>query len=272
MRIVCLLIFVPIVFFNCAWEQQTGQTASKCHWPGPDSDSILLDDFRKHGILNVPEPFVPNADTMYCFRGDDSWGDFDYLCSIYCDGTSYKSSITSIINRKDGIDFEEKVRSIGLGEWQQIRSEFHKINFWCDSQYVTQRLSIDGHRFYVTGKEGGKYREICWDQAETNFKDIRILGKKIGNMCGLPADPVSILYKHKGDSIYADIFIDWRFDFFIEKIDFQNHSFSTSSNDWFEKIVIHKRDLDSLRRIIITEHSIDGSTRRVNVTQLRRRY
>jgi hypothetical protein len=263
------LIFVCFLLPACGHEQKAGAIVAECTWPEPTSDSVLLDNFRNHmKIRKAPAPFVPEADTMYRFRGRGGWGEFDYLCSVYCDSAGYKASITNMINRyRNGIEFEEKTRSIGTGEWEQIRLEFQKSNFWCDS-IAPDESCTDTPIYHLLGKEGAKYREVRWTACEPRLIPMKILGKKIKDLCGFPNPPGLASYHTKGDSVFAYIFIDGFLDFFTQKTDFQYHQNLLPNCGGVCDFTLHKRDLDSLRRVIITEYGIDGSVRRINVTKL----
>lgn len=267
MKHLVFLNFAIFLLFACGHQPKA---EPECKWDGPQSDSVLLHDFKRHmKVRNAPEPFIPEADTMYRFRGHGGWGEFDYLCSIYCDSTGYKASLTNMVNRyKDGIEFEEKTRNLNFGEWQQIQSEFQKINFWCDS-FNRDHFCIDAPEYQLSAKEGNRFREIRWDYCETR-QSVRMLGKRIKEMCGFPNSPGVASYSIKGDSIFADIYMGGYADYVTQESEIQYSGKVLPFKYGMASLVLHKRDLDSLRKVIITEYGIDGSVRKVNVTQLKR--
>jgi hypothetical protein len=271
MKYLLLLSFAIFLLFACGHEPKA---EPECKWEGPPSDSVLLDDFRGHmKVRNAPDPFVPEADTMYRFRGHGGWGGFDYLCSIYCDSTGYKASLTNMVNRyEEGIEFEEKVRNIGVGEWQQIRSKFQKVNFWCDSLDYDERVCTDVAEYRLLAKEGNKFRQVGWDECETGLQSVRILSERIKYVCGFPNSPAFASYSIKGDSIFAHIYLGGHAGYSTQETEIQYHGKVLPFKEGTGRLTLHKRDLDSLRKVIITKHGIDGSVRRVNVTQLKRQH
>ncbi len=271
MRTIALFSCCLTLFLGCTSKPETGLLANECVWPGPQSDSALVDEFRNFlKIRHAPPPFIPQSDTVYRLHGRGGWGGFDYLCSVYYDTGGYKVSVTNLICPKlDGrCNFEERVRSIGFFEWQQIRSEFQKCNFWCDSLAYDDFICTDASEYALVAREGSKFRTVEWDDCETGIKPVRILAKKIRDLCGFPLAPGFASYSLKGDSVYADIYIGGLLESFTERIDFQYHEVPLPTKDGLGKVAWHKRDLDSLRKVLITEYGIDGSRRSVNVTRI----
>jgi hypothetical protein len=268
MKHLAFVHFAIFLLFACGHEPKA---EPECKWDGPQSDSVLLHDFKRHmKVRNAPEPFIPEADTMYRFRGHGGWGEFDYLCSIYCDSTGYKASLTNMVNRHEkGIEFEEKTRDLDFGEWQQIRSEFQKINFWCDSLDYDDHACIDAPEYKLLAEEGNKFRQVGWDDCETGLQSVKILGNRIKDMCGFPSSPGVASYSIKGDSIFADIYMSGIADYEDQETEIRYHGRVLRFKEGVGHLVLHKRDLDSLRKVVITEYGIDGSVRKVNVTQLK---
>lgn len=268
-----MLAFLALCLFcTLACSERPDSLAKNCCPPSPTSDSAQLADFRQHiQFRYAPDPVIPESDTMYRFRGTAGWGDFDYLCSVYRDSAGYKASFMHItdLNPHDSsvTTFGEQIKPIGYWEWKQIQSEFQQLNFW-NAPFEENSVCIDASTYRIWAKEGAKFRLVSWRECDTKSDSLRILGKKIRDLCDFPTHLGTAYYYVKRDSVYLDYFSGSYEVIYSKKIDYQYNGKSLDQENGLAKLVLHKRDLDQIKKVIIIEYGIDGSVRRFNVSNV----
>ena len=174
------LFLLALVFQTCSQPVSQSKVAD-CNLPSPSSDTAQFADFKQHmQMLKTPEPFIPNSDTMYCFQGQEGWGGFDYLCSVYRDSTGYKATFSKMTNfgHRGNVIFKEQTKPIEPLIWKQVQYAFKAQDFWC-RPYTFDCIKVDGVKYYLWARENKKFRLVNWDGCGMNLDPFISLGKNL---------------------------------------------------------------------------------------------
>ncbi|MEO6038655.1 MAG: hypothetical protein ABIQ93_09600, partial [Saprospiraceae bacterium] len=268
------LLLLALLFHACSHLTPQSEAAD-CNLPSPSSDTAQFADFKQHMLrMGIAKSFIPHSDTMYCFRGRSGWGEFDYLCTVYSDSTGYKAAFTRMTNPNRGheITFEALVKPIGPLLWKQIQADFEAQNFWCNP-YHPDKSCIDANEYYFWSRKGKKFRLVNWNSCEPKLDFLKILSKKLRELCGFPLPSGEVIYSIDGDSIHALYYVEGSEGdlFFKSSTLYCAGKQLPGKGGIFDDLTVPKKDLKKLEEAEIILYGIDGSVNRCRVSSLRKR-
>lgn len=199
-----------LLFFAC-------QHTPEKHELPPDttnSDSIFIADMNQFmERLHLPNIDYAMCDTAYRFRAAEGWGAFDYLCSVYQMGDSYRAERITILRNyaKEPYSFDQHQRVLTRPEWEYFRQRLQNTGYQ-DYVYQPKWYCTDETTYHFGAKEKGRALIFNWDECNTLQPQDTLWAvvELFKDVCGQFETAVKGKYCHHNDSLLLQLT-----DFFI---------------------------------------------------------
>lgn len=260
-----------LLFFAC-------QQPTEKHGLPPDptnSDSIFIAEVNwsmKH--RNLPEVHYPDCDTAYRFRSAEGWGAFDYLCSVYQTGDSYRAERITVIKNyvEDYYTFDQHQKVMTHTEWAYFRQQLQKTGYQNCAQ-MPHSGCIDVPEYHYLAKEHDRALLFKWNecnilQPQDTLWAVIELFKEV---CGPFETAVKGKYCHHNDSLLLQLT-----DFFIpiqpaDEVIVEIGGIKCASIPHSVNVFqVHGNNPESLNSVYVVRKSSSGSFHRVRVNNLKK--
>ena len=267
----CFVLPYFLFLFSC--EPPKNETFSDCLIRTEWIDRWQTEDFRDHlerqGCIIDS---IATSDTFYRFRGLGGWGGFDYICSVYADNAGYQAEAIRMVRRRPKALFWQAKRQLRPAEWDSLRGDFLRENFWNAATDTLKEWASDGDENFLWAKEGSQFRFIRLNLADrTRF--ARALGKRLCDLCRLPANDLVASYRVRGDSLDCHFWTEALEDYsFLINYDYRLDGKSLNrDNTGMTRLTVHKRDSALIYQVRRFEKLADGTSRVQSVVRLEKR-
>ena len=167
-----LFLFLGVLWTNC--NDHDKKESRRCVQRRSAEDSLYMlnlknsrDEYSPFFDARLPKPSLLDYDTMYWFRGQDSWGKFDDLCVLYNVGHQWYSAF-ACKQRNTPSDSSFLTTPVPFEKVRQIRFLLDSMGVYCypvevDTMGLKERgWNSDVPTYHYVVKEGESYHFFRW--------------------------------------------------------------------------------------------------------------
>ena len=271
-----LFLAYCLSFMACKNDVKTADATAKTNCSTLEKgrfEATIDSTYWRHVRGNLNKAVNMNDyDSIYRYRGQGGWGDFDYICSIYrqMDTPKYKVQILHQIDRQDTI-YNVSTKDLNANEWQYFQKRLDASKFRCaDGLPTPNRGCTDCNTYYFTAKEKTHKKIIKWEQGDENLDILKGLGMDMLELTDFSMPQAMIQCLKVKDSIRINMYaMDFGRDI-IKQVSLKHDFKGGTMNQGVYQITIPIRDSAKIKGVEMTVEFYNGKIRTTTEKQIRR--